>query len=334
MPESPKLTLALCCYKFERFVTEAVEGAFSQTYRPLEIVISDDHSPDSTWDRIVDVVKRRGGLKVLADASWQKSDFCGTVEMGLSNDLTLVLNRNEKNLGLALHENKLFELSHGEWIAFQAGDDVSLPNRMEVIAQRIAVNPQIRCLHCNTDLIDAQGAPFKVADDFKKKTKGKGSGLPNILGASAVYHKDVYRQFGPLGANVGNEDHVLPLRASLLGKIEWVQTPLLRYRKHGDNASGCFSTDPDSAARYRLKIIHSYYQELDDLHTAEEKDLLVRGSLVTKFRKLLKREILLQWSLGHWVLHPEMRWQVIRSLLTSPSMWFVFAKRFLQRILP
>ena len=101
---APALTLALCCYNFERFVAEAVEGAFAQAYRPLEVVISDDHSPDATWAKIVETVMRLGGFPFSPDHQWQRPDFCGTVRLVAQDGLTLVLNRNEKNLGLALHD--------------------------------------------------------------------------------------------------------------------------------------------------------------------------------------------------------------------------------------
>lgn len=331
MAERPKLTLALNCYKVERFVAEAVEGAFVQTYRPLEIVISDDHSPDGTWAKIADTVMRLGGFEPSDDASWQKSNFSGTVDLEAASDLRLVLNRNEKNFGLALHENRLFELSHGEWIAFQAGDDVSLPNRMETIAKHVIRDPGIRCLHCWLEVIDADGRPFKMADDFKKVSKGKGSGLPWVVGAGAVYHRDVYWKFGPLGTKVRNEDIVLPLRASLLGPIELIQDWLVRYRKHGDNASGCFSVDIMDAARYRLRLIHSYYQELEDLHTVEERGMVDAKRVIAKYRKLILHDMEIQWVLGHWTLHPQMRGQVLRHFLTSPCLWALFARRLVGR---
>src|SRR5450631_3940487 len=41
----------------------------------------------------------------------------------------VLLSRNEKNLGIGRHVNKIMELAKGEWIVGAAGDDISLPHR-------------------------------------------------------------------------------------------------------------------------------------------------------------------------------------------------------------
>ena len=46
--EPPRVTLAVIAYNQERFIREAIEGAFAQTYQPLEIILSDDCSSDRT----------------------------------------------------------------------------------------------------------------------------------------------------------------------------------------------------------------------------------------------------------------------------------------------
>ena len=45
-PDRPLVTFALFAYNQEQYIREAVEGAFSQTYEPLEIILSDDCSSD------------------------------------------------------------------------------------------------------------------------------------------------------------------------------------------------------------------------------------------------------------------------------------------------
>ena len=48
--EYPLATLVVLFYKHERFVEDTVAGALSQTYPNLEIIFSDDNSPDGTFE--------------------------------------------------------------------------------------------------------------------------------------------------------------------------------------------------------------------------------------------------------------------------------------------
>lgn len=48
--EKPLISYVVTAYNIERFVREAVECAFAQTYSPLEIVLSDDCSSDRTFE--------------------------------------------------------------------------------------------------------------------------------------------------------------------------------------------------------------------------------------------------------------------------------------------
>lgn len=49
-PDRPLVTLALFSYNQEQYIREAVEGAFSQTYEPLEIILSDYCSSGQTYE--------------------------------------------------------------------------------------------------------------------------------------------------------------------------------------------------------------------------------------------------------------------------------------------
>ena len=46
----PLVTFIVISYNQEAFIRDGVEGAFSQTYSPLEIVLSDDCSRDRTFE--------------------------------------------------------------------------------------------------------------------------------------------------------------------------------------------------------------------------------------------------------------------------------------------
>ena len=54
--DRPLVTFAIFAYNQEATIAEAMAGALSQTYEPLEIIFSDDFSNDQTYQKMLDVV--------------------------------------------------------------------------------------------------------------------------------------------------------------------------------------------------------------------------------------------------------------------------------------
>ncbi|MBT3873051.1 MAG: glycosyltransferase, partial [Flavobacteriaceae bacterium] len=116
---TPLVSFILLAYNQENLITEAVESLLSQTYSPLEIILSDDCSSDSTFTI----------MKSLKDS--------------YKGPHKIKLNRNKTNLGISAHINKLVALTHGDLIFCAAGDDISLPKRCsEVVSFWLDHNKQ------------------------------------------------------------------------------------------------------------------------------------------------------------------------------------------------
>src|SRR2546421_11119698 len=109
--DKPLISFAVGCYNQEAFIREAVESAFSQTYSPLEIIISDDCSKDRTFEVVQQMAAAYRGPH------------------------TVRLNRNDRNLGISGNTSRAVELCRGELVILAAGDDVSLPERTNIIVQ-------------------------------------------------------------------------------------------------------------------------------------------------------------------------------------------------------
>ena len=130
----PLATFALFAYNQEAFVGEAVRSALAQTYRPLEIILSDDASSDGTFE--------------IMEAA---SKDCPA-------DVRLILNRNDRNIGIGNHINKVVSMSGGEILVLAAGDDISLPHRTSVSVDALLTDVQQRqALHGTVINIDASG---------------------------------------------------------------------------------------------------------------------------------------------------------------------------------
>ena len=225
--DNPLITFALFAYKQEQFVREAVEGAFSQTYEPLEIVLSDDCSPDNTFAIMQEMAAAyKGPHKVI-------------------------LSRNEKNLGLAGHINHVVGLSHGEWIVMASGDDVSFPHRTTDCVNFALAQNDLGGVFCRFFEIDPEGRPVgkqwcPAVSKENEVVKGladrwlpvANNGQLVFAGCSAMWHRKLWTQFGNISDAVAAEDVILGYRAMLAGMgVGYCPSSGVSYRIHSDNMS-------------------------------------------------------------------------------------------------
>jgi hypothetical protein len=226
--DKPLITFAIACYNQELFVREAIEGAFSQTYSPLEIIISDDCSKDSTFEIAQELASRYKGPHALR------------------------LNRNERNLGIGAHVNRFTAQARGELIVLSAGDDVSLPERTDVIYE--AWNDSGRkatSLYSTFFVIDKAGSV--IEQPRVEKRRGEQVRVshqqarlkdyvrrrsPHVPGCAHAVSPRLFSEFGPLPPSIICEDTVLAFRTVLAGGLfTAIEAPLLKYRRHGANVT-------------------------------------------------------------------------------------------------
>lgn len=209
-PARPLVTLALMTYNQEQMIEGAVAGALEQTYSPLEILISDDCSTDRTFERAAMMVEGYVGRHQIR------------------------LNRNPRNLGLIGHINALFEMARGEIFVLAAGDDVSLAERVARIVEDFERDPAVMMVHSDVVKLNRDGHELGIwqppiagkADDVLAVAGGFGI----HIGATGAYRMAVFERFGPLVERNAYEDLVLGFRARLLGKLAYIESPLVRYR--------------------------------------------------------------------------------------------------------
>lgn len=233
--EKPLVTFALFSYNQERFIREAVEGALAQTYSPLQIVLSDDCSSDRTFEIMREMV----------------GNYDGSHE--------ILLNRNEQNLGIGGHINRMMELTRGELIVVAAGDDISLPTRVSTLTRRWLAKDEAPDLLCSDYIkIDGTGREGNVgigcilANMQPESMAANGHG---ILGATAAWTKRLWGRFHGLPRGAVHEDQILPFRAALFGGIEYVSTPLVKYRQGVSTWLSRYNTADVAEMRRRTEML-------------------------------------------------------------------------------
>ena len=212
--DAPLASLLLIAYQQESTVTDAVAGALSQTYSPLEIILSDDASADGTFAAMQAAVA------------------------GYTGPHHIVLNSNPHNLGIGAHLSHLVSLSKGEMLFVAAGDDVSLPQRCQQVMQTWHASGQRLDLiaaalidvdetgHAGGVITPSDLATYHGAADWLARP-------PFVVGAAQAWTRRVFEHFGPLPEGVVAEDLVMVLRALMSGGAVTLAEPLVRYRRGG-----------------------------------------------------------------------------------------------------
>jgi|GEM_PF-894741 len=218
--ENPLVSLTLISYKQEKLIREAVEAALAQTYSPLEIVFSDDCSPDRTFEIIQDLVDAYRGPH------------------------RIILNRNPKNLGICDHFQKALSMTSGQWIIMAAGDDISFPERVEKLMEHAKANPQLRVIASGMQFINQEGKPLPDRVRPSNPTYTGLVPLRSLLkregyfanGCAMAIHRSIWADFPPIERGFVAEDRLYPFRGALLGDIYVFQTKLVKYRLRNDGA--------------------------------------------------------------------------------------------------
>lgn len=263
--QSPLISFALITYNQEKYIQEAVEGAFAQTYSPLEIILSDDSSKDGTFQIMEDLVKHYHGPHEV------------------------VLNRNETNLGLADHVNKVLQMAKGGIIVLAAGDDISMPERTQMSWDLLKNNPDCTGLSFSTIVFNnhenriqphkRQTATFKkyALDELIRNCEF------HINGAARSFRKSTFERFGPLKPETPTEDSTILLRCLLTGSVLETNVPQVYYRVHGKNLYA-------SNNKYQIDYQRIHEQYIYDLNTAV-KDGLINEAIFNQLEKSLQKRL-------------------------------------------
>jgi GT2 family glycosyltransferase len=214
-PTQPLVTMLLICFNQENSIDAALDGALAQDYPNLEIVISDDASPDNTYPRICARLK----------------DYTGPH--------TIKVLRNSRNLGIGGNLDQAVRQSQGELIFIAAGDDVSLPQRVSTVVTHWlskSRQPDLIAAYLNdVDAADHFHGVIRISDLSKYNSLEDWSrrGPPHVIGAAQAWTRRLFERFGGIPSGVVGEDMVMAFRAIASGTAVTLPIPLVNYRRGG-----------------------------------------------------------------------------------------------------
>ncbi len=145
----PLVSIMVMTYNSEKYILETLESALSQTYKNIELIISDDCSVDSTIELVETWIKKFG------------SRF---VQTGII--------RTPVNTGIPANCNRGVKASAGEWIKIIAGDDILLDTCVASFISEIGNRPATRFIASDMFYINAEGEIVETKDTRYEAIRG------------------------------------------------------------------------------------------------------------------------------------------------------------------
>ena len=289
--ERPLITFALIAYNQERYIREAVDGAFAQTYSPLEIILSDDCSTDQTFEIMQEMAKKYTGPH------------------------TVQLNKNNENLGITGHLNKIGSMARGEWIGVAAGDDISLEDRISTLYTCAARDQSIQAVYSAVTPVDEFGTPIPTEWDHTQAIHPSTvrecvrRDFCGVYGCSAFYKTTLFTDFGAIHDNIYHEDHVLPFRALFHGRIHFSRCQLVDYRFHTTNIFNSTGGEK-SLERFQKKVLN---------------ELTVREQWIADAKRSGLAKPLLLWVLYRNMIQHRAKYHAANGSLFRAAAWSLFS---------
>ncbi|MDF1872300.1 glycosyl transferase family 1 [Vannielia sp.] len=207
-------------------------------------------TPDHLRAQIQSIAAQRhlpaGLVLVIADGT--SADLAGDIAAEAGITAVLVTPRHELDAVRAFEAglDRVLELAPAEaLIALSDQDDIWHPDRLLRGVQAMA-DPAVMLSHADARLVDDTGAEI-AASMFAFEKRHHAPGLRgllyqnNVTGMTALFRANVARLALPFPPQSGvhfYHDLWLAMVAAALGKITFINTPLVDYRQHQSNAIG------------------------------------------------------------------------------------------------
>lgn len=203
-----KISVCMATYNGEKYIKEQLDSILSQIGENDEVIISDDSSTDKT----VQIIKA-------------------------FNDTRIKIFENQKFKSPVFNFQNALMHAKGEIIVLSDQDDIWEPNKIEVIKKYMQ---EFDLVLSDAYIIDEHG---NILQESFYKLNGSKSGLiKNIiknsyLGCTMAFNRRILEKALPFPKDIPMHDWWIGLVGEVYGKTCFIENRLIRYRRHGNNAS-------------------------------------------------------------------------------------------------
>ena len=215
---NPLVSAVIITYNSAKYVIETLDSIKAQTYQNIELIVSDDCSTDETTILVKEWLEKNGNRFVR-----------------------VCLIESPENTGIAPNGNRGYKAAQGEWIKAQAGDDLLLPDCIQMNVEFVAQYPEAeivfsKILVFNNDntYLDPnwyQHGPFHLT---KKQFLYKLLSYNFIPAPSSFIKKSVWQRLRGFDENIPMmEDWVFWIKATLANThMAFLNELTVKYRIH------------------------------------------------------------------------------------------------------
>jgi glycosyltransferase involved in cell wall biosynthesis len=215
-----RVAVLILAYRQAQTIADAIASIHTQTHPVDELIISDDGSDDGT-----------------ADVAHQTIEALGVGGPKSSVRQVRVI-RQPRNLGFIAHINAAISDIPADLIFYNAGDDVSDPQRVQIMVAAFEAKgcPRHFLGHSSVRILDGITNSLVWTPPISRVHLGiEQLAIATALhiGASQVFTPALFHDFGPIQFEKTYEDLTLGFRALLTDAYHYESKPLLSYRKGG-----------------------------------------------------------------------------------------------------
>lgn len=222
-----RISIVMCTYNGATYLQAQLDSLLAQTCLPDEILISDDVSTDSTM-AILEVF----------------------VVVAGSRGVEVRLSRRESNVGFVENFSSLLQQATGDVLFLCDQDDVWRSDKLALMTARFTDDLELLLLHSDARLVGPKGESLNcsmfdalqmTAEEKQSIHDGRAFDVVMrrsfVTGATTALRRAVLDRALPI-AQEWIHDEWLAAVASAIGKIDFIDAPLIDYRQHGDNQIG------------------------------------------------------------------------------------------------
>lgn len=239
MADKKLVSVIIPAYNHEKYVQEAIKSIINQTYKNIELIVIDDGSKDSTWQKIQD-------MQTECEQRFIRTVF-----------------KTKENEGTTCTLNKLLSETQGEYIYLIASDDMAKPEAIEIESEFLLKNNDYALVVGDDEIIDGDGkraywdkernlvydkkeAEYITFVDFLQKlhkfnftSKEFGSynrlSVDNHVPNGFLIKKSIFEVIGYFTPDAPLEDWWLMMQISKYAKMKYIDKILFSYRWHNLN---------------------------------------------------------------------------------------------------